>query len=258
MRLQGFRACRSWGLVLPVGGHPHAPGGDEVRPGEGGIEQGVALREPFAAGLGKRPVMKAGIREKAEALEDSAVAELFRVADQEIAVGCFAVKVILHAFGDMIDTAAGFWHGEDIHERARGIGEGDLRRAAPEGFQAEQTSGGNVMRDEDGTLCGRTFPDDAAGCENDNFIEKLFGQLSSQEKYCDCRRDRREDVGQYCRNLPKMLCSSGGHHAISRRDSCSKPEGKADSAISKHLHQLKPEEAAVLALLSRELARRSA
>jgi DNA topoisomerase IB len=35
-------------------------------------------------------------------------------------------------------------------------------------------------------------------------------------------------------------------------------KGKADSAISKHLHQLKPEEAAVLAFLSKELARRSA
>jgi DNA topoisomerase I len=35
-------------------------------------------------------------------------------------------------------------------------------------------------------------------------------------------------------------------------------KGKADSAISKHLHQLKPEEAAVLGLLSKELARRSA
>jgi DNA topoisomerase I len=35
-------------------------------------------------------------------------------------------------------------------------------------------------------------------------------------------------------------------------------KGKADSAISKHLHHLKPEEAAVLAFLSKELARRSA
>ena len=121
--------------------------------------------------------MKTGVREKAEALEDSAVAELVRVADQEIAVGGFAVKVILHAFGGMIDAAAGFRHGEEIDERAGGIGDGNRRRSAPERFQAEEAFDGNVVQNENDALRGRTFLDDAAGCENDGFVEKLLGQF---------------------------------------------------------------------------------
>ena len=58
-------------LVFPAGWYPEAPGGNEFRRGKRGIEPGVTLRQPGAAGSGEFLVMKPGLREKAEALEDA-------------------------------------------------------------------------------------------------------------------------------------------------------------------------------------------
>jgi hypothetical protein len=82
---------------------------------------------------------------------------------QQVAVGCFAAEITSQTFGDVIDAAASFRHGKEIHERARGIGDGDLHRSAPQRFHPEQTFGENVLQDEDGALRGDAFPDGRGG-----------------------------------------------------------------------------------------------
>jgi DNA topoisomerase-1 len=71
-----------------------------------------------------------------------------------------------------------------------------------------------------------------------------------------------EAVAKMLGNTPAICRKCYVHPAVITRyldgSLAASLKGKADSAISKHLHQLKPEEAAVLGLLSKELARRSA
>jgi hypothetical protein len=176
MRPRGARACRSW-FAGPVSGHPQAPGCYKVILRKVRIEIGVALREARTASLSERPVMKARVGNKAEALENSAILELLRVPDQERAIAILAVEISGKAVSDVIDAAARIGHGEQIHNRSGRIGDGNFGRTAPFAFKAEQTFFRDVMKHEDCALgCHSPF-DDAARCEDDGFVKKLLGQI---------------------------------------------------------------------------------
>lgn len=78
-----------------MSGHPHTPGGHEGRTGEIGIKLGVTCCEALPAGLHEHVIVKTRVRDKAEALENSAVVELIGIADQKIAICFFSLKVVI-------------------------------------------------------------------------------------------------------------------------------------------------------------------
>ena len=61
------------------------------------------------------------------------------------------------AIGYVINAASNFGRGDNINQRARGVGHCDFRRSAPQRFPAEEAVGGNVMQHEDGALRGRAW-----------------------------------------------------------------------------------------------------
>ena len=141
------------------------------------VEVGIALCEPRTAGRCERLVMKARVGKKAETLENGTVLELLRVANHKRSIGVLTLEITGKAVSDMIDAATCVGHGEEIDNRACGIGDRNLSRAAPLIFKTEQTLFRNVMEQENGPLRGNALFGDAAGCEDDGFVEKLLGKI---------------------------------------------------------------------------------
>ncbi len=65
--------------------------------------------------------MKARIRKKSEALEDSAVVKLVCATDQQFAIGALACKIATQAISYVIDTAPYFRCCDHIDQRTRRV-----------------------------------------------------------------------------------------------------------------------------------------
>lgn len=78
-----------------------------MRAGKAVVELRIALAQTIATCVRELCVPKAHLGEEAQTLEDRAVAELLRVADQEVAVVGLRPPMRAETVGDMVDSAFG-------------------------------------------------------------------------------------------------------------------------------------------------------
>jgi hypothetical protein len=146
------------------------PGSHQLRAIEGGVKTSIPCGEPFAAGFSQGCIVKAGRSEIAEPFKDRAVAELFRIADQKIAVDVLTGGIGGDAIDHMIDTAADRGIVEKVDQRARSIRNSDLHRAAPESLEAEEFCRSDMLQMEGDALRLDLLSRDPSGGENYGFL----------------------------------------------------------------------------------------
>jgi hypothetical protein len=74
-----------------------------------------------SASIGEGRMMNPRLRQKSQTFEDRTIAILVRVSDQKFKVWVLAVEICGQAFSDMIHSATGLGHGDQVDQRTGGV-----------------------------------------------------------------------------------------------------------------------------------------
>jgi hypothetical protein len=91
-----------------------------------------------SASIGEGRMMNPCLRQKSQTFEDRTIAILVRVSDQKFEVWVLAVEICGQAFSDMIHSATGLGHGDQVDQRTGGVRNSNFRMTAPERFETKE------------------------------------------------------------------------------------------------------------------------